>query len=69
MDIQLSAEQVMELASVLDAALRDLSHEIAATDNADYRKMLRQRRELLKSIQGKLNDTSAALHGFPARTS
>lgn len=55
MELQLSMTEAAELASLLDGTISDLSPEIADTDNADYRAMLRDRRESLKSIRGKLN--------------
>jgi hypothetical protein len=54
MDLRLSDEQVGELQSLLDATLRDLSHEIAATDNADYRAGLRHRRDVLATIRSEI---------------
>ncbi len=56
MTLQLSDEQAAELRSLLDAALRDLSHEIAATDNADFRSGLRQNREVLESVRHGLGE-------------
>jgi CBS domain-containing protein len=43
-----------ELRTLLDDALRDLSHEIADTDNAEFRDMLRRRRERLQRVRDAL---------------
>jgi len=56
MTLQLSDEQAAELRSLLDGALRDLSHEIAATDNADFRTGLRHSREVLKGVRHGLGE-------------
>ena len=50
MTLELSHEQASELAGLLDGALRDMSHEIAATDNAGYRSELMERRRLLNEV-------------------
>lgn len=55
MNLTLSDDEAGELRSLLDTVLGDLSHEIAATDNADYRATLRQRRELVTSIRHALD--------------
>jgi hypothetical protein len=57
-DLHLEEEELVELIVLLDAAIADLSPEIADTDNARYRTMLRDRRELLRAIRGKLSGTS-----------
>ncbi|HXX90857.1 MAG TPA: hypothetical protein VEI83_11620 [Acidimicrobiales bacterium] len=51
MELTLTQEQAEELAVLLDAALRELSHEIAATDNAEFRAGLRARRDRLAAIR------------------
>lgn len=51
MDLSLTEEQATELRTVVSQALGDLSHEIADTDNAEYRRTLRERRELLEAVQ------------------
>jgi len=56
MTLQLSDEQAAGLRSLLDTALRDLSHEIAATDNADFRSGLRHGREVLESVRHSLGE-------------
>ena len=50
MELELNDDQARELHSLLGTVLGDLSHEIAATDNAAYREQLRQRRDLLTTI-------------------
>jgi len=50
MEISLSDDEVIELRALLDQALRDLSSEIADTDNAEFRRSLRARRERLEAI-------------------
>ena len=54
-ELLLGEGEAAELAAVLDAAIADLSPEIADTDNARYRAMLRARREMLRAIRGRLN--------------
>lgn len=53
MNLALTAEQAEELQGVLLVTLRELTHEIAATDNAWFRAGLVARRERL----AELNDT------------
>jgi len=50
MEISLSDDEVIELRALLDQALPDLSSEIADTDNAEFRRSLRARRERLEAI-------------------
>jgi hypothetical protein len=47
----LDREQLTQLAELLSNALRDMSHEIAATDNAHYRAGLLDRRRSLEAIR------------------
>jgi hypothetical protein len=63
MDLDLDETQATALLEVIDSAIADLSPEIADTDNAEYRSMLRQRRELLRSIQAKLVALTQAMPG------
>ena len=53
-DLVLEGDEAAELIMLLDAAIADLSPEIADTDNAHYRTMLRARRDVLRAICGKL---------------
>jgi hypothetical protein len=52
--LELSAEDVELLREVLDATIRDLSPEIADTDNPGYRRGLVERRERLQGIRARL---------------
>lgn len=54
MDLFLNHDEVDELRALLDAALADLSHEIADTDNWEYRQHLRARRERLATVRRQL---------------
>ena len=62
MTLELSHEQASELAVLLDGALRDLSHEIAATDNARFRSELMERRRLLYEVADTLHAVAPAHH-------
>jgi hypothetical protein len=54
MTLDLSDDEASDLTDLLDSAISDLSPEIADTDNPAYRKMLREKRERLRAIRGKL---------------
>jgi hypothetical protein len=54
MNLVLTHEQAEELQGVLVLTLRDLSHEIAATDNAGYRAGLVDRRQSLTHVADEL---------------
>jgi hypothetical protein len=54
-ELHLTDDEASALAEVLDVAIADLSPEIADTDNAAYRAMLRDRREVLRGLRGKCN--------------
>jgi hypothetical protein len=54
MNLELTKEQAEELADLLDISLRNLSSEIADTDNREYRAKLVARR-------GRLAEMAAAL--------
>ena len=54
MTLQLTDEEVDELRTLLDGAISDLSPEIADTDNASYRTMLRHRRDCLSGIRSRM---------------
>jgi hypothetical protein len=56
-ELCLVEQEVVELTTLLESAIADLSPEIADTDNAHYRTILRERRELLRAILQKLNPT------------
>ena len=54
MHLDLDDQHADELRTLLDGALGDLSHEIADTDNASYRELLRARRDRLQHIRSEL---------------
>ena len=54
MELLLDDDHANELKVVLDEALRDLTSEIADTDNAAYRVILRRRRQLIADIRARL---------------
>jgi hypothetical protein len=56
MQLDLDDQEADGLRAALDDALRDLSHEIADTDNAAFRDGLRARRNVLQSVRAKLGD-------------
>ena len=51
MELTLTRDQASDLAEILAETLRDMSHEIAATDNAHFRAGLLDRRRRLRSIE------------------
>lgn len=54
MTLQLTAEEIDELRITLAGVLRDLSEEIADTDNARYRRILLERRSRLRAVAERL---------------
>ena len=50
MSLDVTDEQAAVLREILDIALRDLNYEIASADRADYRHMLRERRECVRAV-------------------
>jgi hypothetical protein len=58
MHYELTPEQASELDTLMDSTLRDLSYEIAATDNSQYRAMLIERRNLLRTVADALGTPS-----------
>lgn len=52
--LQLSAEEQRVLVEVLEADISDLRMEIADTDNADFREMLKQKERVMKHILAEL---------------
>jgi hypothetical protein len=48
--IDLNETQVDELRSLLEIKLRELSYEIASADLPSYRRQLREKREVIRSI-------------------
>ena len=55
MNLELTMEQVQALDTLLEQSLRELSHEIAATDNAAYRVDLSEYRDRLVAVTGTLS--------------
>ena len=54
MHLELSIEQAQALNRLLEQSLRELSHEIAATDNAEFRADLSEYRDCLVAVSGSL---------------
>jgi hypothetical protein len=52
--LELTADQVVLLADLLDGAIRELSPEIADTDNPAYRRELKEHREQLRAVRALL---------------
>jgi hypothetical protein len=52
MQLELTDEQGAVLHEVLDRVLGDLNMEISHTDNPRYRESLRERRGMLREVQG-----------------
>jgi hypothetical protein len=51
MKLEISQEQAREILTLLDDTLREMSHEIAATENPTYRSGLIARRQLLSEVE------------------
>jgi hypothetical protein len=58
MQLNLTEEQAGELRSLLKQTLGEMSHEIADTDNAEYRAGLQQRRRCLREVADALEGTA-----------
>jgi Rv2632c-like len=54
MNVVMTDEEAAELESVVGLALRDMSHEIAATEHPEFRARLVARRDLLRSAEAAL---------------
>jgi hypothetical protein len=52
--VDLNESQIYELRGLLDTNLRELSYEIASADLPSYRRMLRERREVIRSIVARI---------------
>lgn len=65
MKLDLSSQQAAELEQLLQVTLRELSHEIADTDNAAYRRDLNLRRQALVEVAAALEAGGAARAGEP----
>jgi hypothetical protein len=55
MHLELTIEQAEALNRLLEQSLRELSHEIAATDNAEFRADLSKYRDFLVEVTGALS--------------
>ena len=53
--LQLEPDEVEALREVLHSVISDLSPEIADTDNPEYRRGLKARRELLRTVVARLD--------------
>jgi hypothetical protein len=60
MDVHLTPEEVVALQQVLNTYCGDLRMEIAETDNAEYRRGLRDERALLEGVIAKLQHAGAS---------
>ena len=58
MELRLGDDEVAELRRLLSDTLRDLSSEIADTDNAEFRRNLRARRQLLERVHQELGTST-----------
>jgi hypothetical protein len=54
MQVELSDDEIQLLREVLGNTVRDMSPEIADTDNASYRRSLIERRDVLRRALNKL---------------
>ena len=60
MELTLTEDEATELRDLLDGSLRDLSSEIADTDNPGYRVGLKTRRVHLQAVRAQLADLPTA---------
>ncbi|HEX7094578.1 MAG TPA: hypothetical protein VF183_01755 [Acidimicrobiales bacterium] len=60
MDVELTVEESNALENALRTYCSDLRMEIADTDNAEYRRGLREERALLESVIAKLDRAAAS---------
>ena len=54
MNVELSDDDARFLSEILESEISDLSPEIADTDNPVYRRGLRERREHMRALLGKV---------------
>lgn len=59
MQLELTDEEADLLRQILDVTVRDLSPEIANTDNASYRRGLLDRREHVRALLDRLGGPTA----------
>jgi hypothetical protein len=57
MQLDMTSEQAADLLDTLDSTVRELSHEIADTDNPRYRSELSARRDRLGSLLEELRSS------------
>jgi hypothetical protein len=62
MELTLSRNQAVVMVDVLTGILREMSHEIAATDNPHFRSGLLERRRTLQEVERAVR---AGLEGTP----
>jgi hypothetical protein len=55
MQLELTDDEAKDLRDLLDGALGDMSSEIAATDNAEFRASLNERRNRLQQVRVRLD--------------
>ena len=58
MHVELSDAEAEDLRDLLDGALGDMSSEIAATDNVEYRASLKDRRNRLHDVRQRLDGSA-----------
>lgn len=58
-ELAMSDAEFDELTMVLEAAIRDLSLEIAGTDSPEWRHLLRSRRELCAGLLERMSTSTA----------
>jgi len=68
MQLELTMEQAQQLKTLLEQSLPELSHEIAATDNTQYRAELNAYRDRLVEVTEALSRLLAAAPGEPPRS-
>jgi hypothetical protein len=60
MDVMLSSEESAAVSKALRSYLSDLRMEISNTDNAEYKRMLREEREALEAAVRRLDEAAHA---------
>jgi len=59
LELKLEEPEVEILREILDGSLRDLKYEIADTDNLTFKRKLRDREALVRSILDKLGSSGS----------
>ncbi len=57
--VELNEEEKLILAETLERSLKDLSYEIADTDDHDFRENLKNRREVIQRVHSALMNQNA----------